>query len=118
MRSIEISRILLYYLRMVREIVDHKEAIATLCRDLDVEGLFLFGSATQGETLSDVKDLDFLVRFRPMPPVECAHNYFRLAEQLEVLFKAPVDLVEIDSIGNPYFKEAVEETKVPVYEIA
>ena len=73
---------------------------------------------SRGSTLADVRDLDFLVRFRPMPPVEYAHNYFRLAEQIEALFEAPVDLVELDSIRNPHFKEAVDETKVPAYEIA
>jgi uncharacterized protein len=55
---------------------------------------------------------------RFVPPVEYAHNYFRLAEKLEALLRAPFDLVELDVIKNPYFKEAVEKTKVPVYEIA
>jgi len=53
-----------------------------------------------------------------MPPVQYAHNYFRLAEQLEILFEAPIDLVENDAIDNPYFREAVDESKVPVYETA
>ena len=103
---------------MVREIADHKKSVAALCRDLGVERLFLFGSATRGTTVADVGDLDFAVQFRPMPPVEYAHNYFRLAEQLEALFKSPVDLVGLDSIKNPYFKEELDETKVAVYEIA
>ncbi|MGD0726784.1 MAG: nucleotidyltransferase domain-containing protein [Spirochaetia bacterium] len=102
---------------MVREIADHKNTVAALCRDLGVERLFLFGSATRGTTVANVGDLDFAVQFRAMPPVEYAHNYFRLLEQLEALFKAPVDLVELDSIKNPYFKEEVDETKVAVYEI-
>jgi uncharacterized protein len=53
-----------------------------------------------------------------MPPVEHAHCYFELIEKLEDMFHAPIDLVEIDQIRNPYFQEAVDETKVPVYEIA
>jgi hypothetical protein len=103
---------------MVAEVVERKEAIATICRSLGVEMLFLFGSASRGGRLSEVGDLDFLVRFRPMPPVEYAHCYFELIEKLEDMFHAPIDLVEIDQIRNPYFKEAVDETKVPVYEIA
>ena len=103
---------------MVREIVGHKKAITALCRELGVEGLFLFGSATRGTTLADVGDLDFLVRFKPMPPGKYAHNYFRLAEKLEDLPGAPIDLVERMRSTNPCFKEAVDETKVPVYEIA
>jgi hypothetical protein len=53
-----------------------------------------------------------------MPPVEYAHCYFELIEKLEDMFHTTIDLVEIDQIRNPYFKEAVDETKVPVYEIA
>jgi len=85
---------------------------------MGVERLFVFGSATHGSTLADVRDLDFLVQFKPMPPVQHAHNYFRLAEQLEELFQAPIDLVEIEAIDNPYFKEAVDESKVSVYELS
>jgi hypothetical protein len=53
-----------------------------------------------------------------MPPVEYAHRYFELIEKLEDMFHTTIDMVEIDQIRNPYFKEAVDETKVPVYEIA
>ena len=41
-----------------------------------------------------------------------------LIEKLEDMFRTPIDLVEIGQIRNPYFKEAVAETKVPIYEIA
>ena len=47
-----------------------------------------------------------------------SHCYFELIEKLEDMFHTPIDLAEIDQIRNPYFKEAVDETKVPVYEIA
>lgn len=100
---------------MVQEILDLSREVASLCEALGVERLYLFGSATQESTLAEVRDLDFLVRFKPMPPVEYAQNYFRLMEELEKLFQAPVDLVERQAIENPYLKEAVEETKVSLY---
>lgn len=103
---------------MVREILDQKKEIASLCRAHGVKRLFIFGSATRGRTLAEVRDLDFLVEFKPMPPVDYAHNYFRLMEQLEQLFQAPVDLVESEVMENPYFKEAVDESKVPLYELS
>ena len=53
-----------------------------------------------------------------MPPVEYAQNYFHFMEQLEQLFQTPVDLVESEVIDNPYFKEAVEEPKVALYELS
>ncbi len=100
---------------MVQEILDLSREVASLCEALGVERLYLFGSATQESTLAEVRDLDFLVQFKPMPPVEYAQNYFRLMEELEELFQARVDLVESQAIDNPYFKEAVEESKVPLY---
>jgi len=100
---------------MVQEILDLSREVASLCEALGVERLYLFGSATQESTLAEVRDLDFLVQFKPMPPVEYAQNYFRLMEELEKLFQAPVDLVERQAIENPYLKEAVEETKVSLY---
>ena len=109
---------LVYNEGMVQEVIDQKEAIAALCRELLVERLYLFGSGASEASMADVHDLDFLVRFKPVDPVQYAHRYFYLAERLEELFKAKVDLVELDAIDNPYFKEAVDKTKVPVYESA
>jgi predicted nucleotidyltransferase len=100
---------------MVQEIFDLRREIASLCGALGVERLYLFGSAAQVSTLAEVRDLDFLVQFKTMPPVEYAQNYFLLIERLEELFHSPIDLVEIEVIDNPYFKEAVEESKVPLY---
>jgi predicted nucleotidyltransferase len=103
---------------MVREILEQQDEIESLCKKHGVERLFLFGSATQGITLSEVRDLDFLVQFRAMPPVEYAHSYFGFAEELEALFQRPVDLVELKAIDNPYFLASVESSKVPLYELS
>ena len=100
---------------MVQEISDLRREIASLCEALGVEQLYLFGSAAQESTLAEVRDLDFLVQFKPMPPAEYAQNYFLLLERLEELFNSPIDLVEAEVIDNPYFKEAVEESKVSLY---
>lgn len=103
---------------MVREVADRKEAIASLCSELGVDQLYLFGSGASGASMADVHDLDFLVRFKPADPQRFAHRHFVPAERLEKLFSARVDLVEIDAIDNPYFREAVEKTKVAVFESA
>jgi len=100
---------------MVEEITELRGQIAALCETVGVQRLYLFGSAARESALSEVRDLDFLVEFEPMPPAEYARNYFQLIERLEDLFHAPVELVEIQAIDNPYFKEAVEETKVPLH---
>jgi predicted nucleotidyltransferase len=115
---VEKNGFLMYTRRMVQEILERKHDIAGLCEELRVRRLYAFGSATTVATLAQVGDLDFLVQFQPMPPVEYAHNYFRLAEQLETLFQKPVDLVEMETLDNPYLREAVDESKVPLYELS
>jgi uncharacterized protein len=42
-------------------------------------------------------------------------TYFGLKESLEALFGRGGDLVEPGAIRNPYFKESVDGTKVPLY---
>jgi hypothetical protein len=111
----EKSRSLGYFSLMVPDILERRAEIATLCQEHAVQRLYVFGSATFGAALSDVHDLDFLVQFEPMPPVQYAYNYFRFAEKLETLFQKPVDLVEVETLRNPYFKEAVDESKVSIY---
>ena len=109
---------LVYNEGMVQEVIDQKEAIAALCRELRVERLYLFGSGASEASMANVHDLDFLVRFEHVDSGQYAHRHFSLVERLEELFKAKVDLVELDAIDNPYFKQAVDETKVSLYESA
>jgi predicted nucleotidyltransferase len=53
-----------------------------------------------------------------MPAAQSATSYFSLAAQLEGLLQTPVDLVELEAADNPYFKEAVGESRLPVYELS
>lgn len=89
--------------------------LAEICRHRHVRRLGVFGSAATGGFNPASSDLDFLVEFEPLPPGEHAEHYFGLAEDLRRLFALPVDLVELEPIRNPYFREAVEETQVPLY---
>jgi len=63
-------------------------------------------------------DVDLLVEFEPMRPAEHADHYFGLQEDLEAALGRPVDLVEPGPIRNPYFKQAVEASKVLLFEAA
>lgn len=40
---------------------------------------------------------------------------FGLHAELKELFHRDVDLVELGAIKNPYFREAVEESRAPLY---
>ena len=86
-----------------------------LCARHHVLRLELFGSAATGTDRPDQSDLDFLVEFEPVPFGEYADNYFDFIEALERLFKRPIDLIVSSAIRNPYFRETVDRTKVPVY---
>jgi predicted nucleotidyltransferase len=78
----------------------------------------LFGSVLGQEFDPARSDVDFVVEFLPMPPVEHADSYFGLAEDLEALLGRRVDLVEPRAIRNPYVKRSVEETQEVLYEAA
>jgi hypothetical protein len=86
-----------------------------ICRRRQVVRLSLFGSATCSSFDPATSDLDFLVQFSKLSPAQHADCYFSLQEDLERLFGRPVDLVEPGPIRNPYFREAVEQSRVLIY---
>ena len=92
--------------------------IAHLCGQRRVRRLALFGSAASGRFDTSRSDLDLLVEFERMTPSEHAEAYFGMQEDLQQLFGVPVDLVEPGPIRNPYFREAVRQTQVALYEAA
>ena len=92
-----------------------RNEIQALCRRYDVLRLDIFGSASTGKDRSKESDLDFLVEFLPLPHGRYADAYFGLLESLEHLFGRHVDLVVASSIRNPYFREAVEQSKALLY---
>ncbi len=96
---------------MEQDIVAHKEAIAELCRNLNVESLLAFSSAPRAPSLEGTGSLVFLVQFQPLPSAQYASSYFTLAAELEALLGTPVELVELEAAGNHYFKKAVQESR-------
>jgi predicted nucleotidyltransferase len=85
-----------------------------LCLRYQVKRLELFGSGAHGQLRPD-SDLDFLVEFQAKGVSGHADRYFGLLEELESLFGRQVDLVETIAIRNPYFLEAVRQSRVLVY---
>lgn len=94
---------------------EKKEAIAALCRQYGVRQLEVFGSAARGDFDPSRSDFDFLVEFEPLPQGKHAEAYFGLLEGLQRLLGRPVDLVVSKAIRNPYFRQAVEETREVIY---
>ena len=60
-------------------------------------------------------DVDFLVVFDKSRRASAFLQFFEFKEGLEALLGREVDLVTYNSIRNPVFKHAVDETKLLVY---
>jgi len=80
-----------------------------------VQRIELFGSAAGSSFDPDKSDLDFLVTFQELGFNQYADAYFGVLEDLQRLFQRPVDLVVDSAIQNPYFRQAVESTRILIY---
>ena len=89
-------------------------SLKLLCQKHKVASLYLFGSALTPQ-FNTQSDLDFLVTFGAVPPLDYADNFFDLRDALSQLFQRRIDLVEAQTLRNPYFKKVVEKTKVLIY---
>jgi predicted nucleotidyltransferase len=102
-------------MRLPPLIAEKQAAIAALCRRSRARRLDLFGSGARPDFNAERSDLDFLVVFDELLPVESFDAYFTLKEGLEILFARQVDLVVERAIRNPYFKQRVQAERQPVY---
>jgi len=103
---------------MNRVVQEKLKELVDLCKNRGVRRLALFGSAATGSFDRSSSDLDLIVEFNPMSPVQHADNYFGLMEDLQRLFGMSIDLIEMGPIRNPFFKQAVAETEEVLYEAA
>lgn len=90
----------------------HRHQLASICAELDVRRLELFGSATRTAT---PRDLDFLVDLGEREPADYARAYFSLRQRLEELFDKPVDLLTPAGLDNPYLRQRIEQEKTLLY---
>ena len=95
-----------------RNLDAQRPELASICAELGVRRLELFGSALHSD---EPGDLDFLVDLGERPPAEYANAYFELLERLQALFAKPIDLVTPAGLENPYFRERVEREKALLY---
>ncbi|MFA7563462.1 MAG: nucleotidyltransferase domain-containing protein [Methanoculleus sp.] len=83
-----------------------------------VRRLGIFGSAASDRFDPAKSDIDFVVEFEPMTPIEHARAYFGLAEDLTRALDREVDLIELSAVRNPIFRQVVEETVREIYAVA
>ena len=100
---------------MNRMIEENRSELERICRLHHVRQIDVFGSVVRGDFDPEHSDLDFLVTFETLAPGQHADAYFGLLEDLQALFGRPVDLVVASAIKNPYFRQAVESSKMLVY---
>jgi predicted nucleotidyltransferase len=100
---------------MHRLIEEKRQELERAFRRRRVHRIELFGSAAGPDFDPKRSDLDFLVTFQELDVNQYADAYFGLLEDLQALFQRRVDLVVASAIQNPYFRQAVESTKMLVY---
>lgn len=100
---------------VIPAVSEQAHELQRLCVRFHVLRLGLFGSAATAHDFDEASDLDFIVEFQQIPIADYANAYFGLHESLEELFGRPVDLVVESAIKNPYFRQAVEETRTSLY---
>ncbi len=98
----------------MNEVERNIQSIENLCINHSVDKLYLFGSIL-GNDFNEKSDIDFVVRFKNIELLKYSDNYFDFKFSLEDLLNRPVDLLEEPSIKNPYFLEALNESKKLIY---
>jgi len=95
-------------------IEQHIKELKKLCLKYHVAKLYVFGSIANGNFTNN-SDIDFLVQFTDVNPVDYFDNYMDFKQKLEELFLREIDLVEVQAIKNPILKNSIDRSKVIVY---
>lgn len=98
----------------MKVIQEHIDEIRQLCEDYQVAEMYVFGSILTDQFLSD-SDIDFLVRFSGVDPLEYFDNFMDFKENLEKLFSRSVDLVEMQTLKNPILIRSIDRNKKILY---
>jgi len=96
-------------------IKDHIDEIKILCNQQRVKALYVFGSVLT-EAFNECSDIDLLVEFEKIDPIDYLDRYYGLKFELEEILGREIDLLEAQAISNPMFKELIDKQKLVVYE--
>ena len=95
---------------MIQTINIDKEKISELCQKHKVTKLYLFGSFAMN-TATEESDIDFLVTFGNVDLYNYFDNYLDFKEKLEQIYERKVDLVEEQTIKNPFLMHSINQNK-------
>lgn len=90
------------------------QKMAELCKQYHVLRLHLFGSYAKN-TATEQSDMDFLVAFGDVDLYEYFDNYFNFKDSLENICHKKVDLVEEQTVKNPFLFQSIEQSKILIY---
>ena len=90
-----------------------RDVLAEFCRRWRIRELCLFGSALRDDFGPD-SDLDFLVSFEPGATLDI-DRLLEMKEELAAEFGRPVDLVEKETLRNPWRKHEILKTREVIY---
>jgi predicted nucleotidyltransferase len=90
-----------------------REALSEFCRRWRIRELSLFGSALRDDYRPD-SDLDLLVSFEPDVTLDI-DALLAMREELETRYGRPVDLVEKETLRNPWRKLEILRTREVIY---
>jgi predicted nucleotidyltransferase len=99
---------------MNRIVSDKIEELKKLCMLYKVKSMHVFGSVCT-DNFNDKSDIDVLISFDTLSVDQYTDNYFDLHYKLEDLFGRKIDLITDKSLSNPYFIQAIEQTKQLIY---
>lgn len=97
------------------ELTAYQDKLDAICEAVGVKRLDLFGSAARND-FGEASDVDVVVEFFEEDTFGSLFDrYFKLKEDLELLFERDVDVVMEEAIKNPIFREGVNRARVLIY---
>ena len=95
-------------------IEQHKSEIEQLCSNYNVEKMYVFGSILN-QNFTKESDVDLVVKFKSFDLSFYFENYFKLKEKLEIILKRKVDLIEEQTLKNPFLIQSINKSKKMIY---
>ena len=100
---------------MVAILEARRDAIHAACERFRVVRLDAFGSVLRDDFEPGRSDVDLLVDFEPMSPLEKPDAYFGLLDELRAILGPDVDLVMVGALKNRYIREGIDRSRRVVY---
>lgn len=114
MKKNSINLVLMFFANIKKSEV---ELFREICSKHKLKNLYAFGSAIDPTKFSAVtSDIDLLVEMNTLDPLEKGELLLSFWDSVESFFKRKVDLITLNSLKNPFFKKAVDQTKILIYD--